>query len=332
MNTIVKRTGLGLAAGAVAILAGCSGSGSTPEPATGVLNLAVSDTPIKDAAKVCIKFDGVELKKSDGGAPFDIDFDAPVVINLLANQGALSETLVSEEVEAGRYDWVRLKVDAVTGNGAGVGDSDPTDPTCIDEESGSYLLTDTGGLYNIWVPSGAQTGLKLIGGLTVPAGGTGNYTAEFDLGRSFIDPPGIGTAEAIMKPVIKLVQDNEVGTLNGMVDDVLVTDPLICDPEAEIPPSVYVFTDDGDPDNSVDGDGASELIATGLVAQDMQGAPYTYEIGFLLAGQYEVAYTCNGTDFIPPAGKFAEIVEGAVRTVNFFAEDAEVPPADTSLN
>ena len=153
-------------------------------------------------------------------------------------------------------------------------------------------------------------------------------------GKSFIAPPGLGTGEAIMKPVVKLVQDNSVGILNGTVSDVLVTDPSICDPEAEIPPSVYVYADDADPANSVDGDGASEPIATGLVARAMQGAPYTYEIGFLLAGTYEVAYTCNGTDFIPPEGKFAEIFVGEVTTVDFLVED--VPPGDggddTALN
>ena len=48
--------------------------------------------------------------------------------------------------------------------------------------------------------------------------------------------------------------------------------------------------------------------------------PYTYEIGFLLAGNYEVAYTCNGTDFIPATGIPAEIFVGEVTTVDFLVE------------
>jgi len=325
MNFVTRLAGLGLAATVAAMLTGC-GSGSTsegaPQSSTGILNLSVSDAPIKDAAKVCIKFDGVELKKADEGPSIDIDFDEPVVINLLANQGAVSETLISEEVEAGTYKWIRLKVDAATGNGAGVNDSDPTDPVCSDEENGSYLLTDTGALFNIWVPSGDETGLKLIKNITIAANNSSNYTAEWDLGKSFLAPPGLGTGEAIMKPVVKLVQNNEVGTLDGTVADELV-DPAVCDPESEIAPSVYVYDDDGNPDNPVNGAGGTlEPVATGLVAQEMQGMPYTYEIGFLLAGRYEVAFTCNGTDFTPGTGKFAEIFVGETTTVDFLVEGA----------
>jgi len=335
MSTVARRSGFGLAVFAVAILAGCSGSGGAPErafePGMGFFNLAVSDSPIKNAEKVCIKFDGVQLKMANDSPPFDIDFDPPVVINLLANQGAISQSLVSAEVEAGIYEWIRLKVDAATGNGAGVGDSDPFDPECLDEQNGSYLLTDVGGLYNIWVPSGDQTGLKLIKDITVPVNSSASYTAEFDLGRSFLAPPGLGTGEALMKPVVKLVQNNEVGTLDGTVADGLVTDPMVCDPESEIAPSVYVYDGDGNLENPVNGDdGTIEPVATGLVAQDMEGLPYTYEIGFLLAGNYEVAFTCNGSDFIPVAGKPAEILVGEVTTVDFLAED--VPAEATAAN
>lgn len=320
---------------AISVLAiqGCGGSGSdgTDQAAdgTGVLNLSVSDAAI-DAAKVCIKFDGVQLKKSDGDSPFDIDFDNPVVINLLANQGALSETLVSTELEAGSYEWLRLKVDAVAGNGAGISDTDFTDPVCADEENGSYLLTAVGELYNLSIPSGEQTGLKLIKDIVIPVNGSGNYTAEWDLGRSFIAPPGLGTGEARMKPVVKLVANNEVGTLDGTVADELVNpDPpnaAVCDTEEGFGPTVYVFDDNGIADDPVNGDdGSIEPVATGLVRQDMQGSPYTYEIGFLLAGNYDVAYTCDGENFIPWTGKPASITEGGVETIDFGTGDLLSP-------
>ena len=308
----------------ILLLGGCGGSSSND--GMGVLNLSISDSPIKDAAKVCVKFDGVQLKKADTEPPFDIDFADPVVINLLANQGAVSETLVSTEVEAGNYQWIRLKVDAVRGNNAGTGDPTPTDPTCNDTENGSYLVTDGGSVFNLWVPSGDQTGLKLIKDITVPANRSGNYTAEWDLGMSFVGPPGLGTGEAIMKPVVKLVANNEVGTLNGTVADGLISpnpaDPAICDAENGFGPTIYVFDDNGVGDDPVNGDdGTIEPVATGLVGQDMQGMPYSYEIGFLLAGNYEVAFTCNGENFIPANGKGATITEGGFEEIHFTAED-----------
>ena len=59
---------------------------------------------------------------------------------------------------------------------------------------------------------------------------------------SFVGPPGLGTGEAIMKPVVKLVANNEVGTLNGTVADELVSpnppDPAVCDTEEGFGPTI----------------------------------------------------------------------------------------------
>ena len=328
MNIIKKRSALGLAAALAVSLAGCGGSGAGSDPVVdgmGTLNLSVSDAPI-DAEKVCIKFDGVQLKKADDSPPFDIDFIDPVVINLMANQGAVSETLVSTEVEAGNYQWIRLMVDAATGNGAGAGDTGSNDPDCDPMSNGSYLVTKTNELYNIRIPSGDQTGLKLIKDIVIPVNGSGNYTAEWDLGRSFIAPPGFGTGEAMMKPVVKLVANNEVGTLFGAVADALASpdpaDPAICDTVNGFGPTIHVFDDNDDLEDPVNGeDGSIEPVATGPVDQEMQGSPFTYEIGFLLAGDYEVAFTCDGETFIPATGKAATIAVGESFELNFDADD-----------
>jgi hypothetical protein len=70
MTTVTKQSGIGLACILAGTLAACGGSGSGADDqstagGTGYLNLSVSDAPIKDAAKVCIRFDGVELKHAD---------------------------------------------------------------------------------------------------------------------------------------------------------------------------------------------------------------------------------------------------------------------------
>ena len=88
MTTKTTQFGIGLVSIFALTLAACGGSGSDgsaipvgdqsqppppvtepPPPSgdTGIFNLSVSDSPIKDAAKVCIRFDGVELKHADSG-------------------------------------------------------------------------------------------------------------------------------------------------------------------------------------------------------------------------------------------------------------------------
>ncbi|MGB5335637.1 MAG: DUF4382 domain-containing protein [Woeseiaceae bacterium] len=336
MNSITTRTRFGLMAAVAITLAGCGGSGSgsdTPGNGMGVFNLSVSDGGIV-AAKVCIKFDGIQLKKADEDAPIDIVFgeNESQIVNLLAQQGANSQPITSAQVPAGNYQWIRLMVDASKGNNAGLADADPTDPACLADD-GSYLITEGGMHYSLFIPSGDQSGLKLIKDITIPVNASGDYTAEWDLGKSFIAPPGLAP-DAIMKPVVKLVANNEVGTLVGQVaDDLVLADT--CD--AEFAPKVYVF-DDGiapnpidyppeDPDAPFDPD-PKDPVATGLVEQQEQddgSMPYRYSIGFLLAGDYEAAFTCDGETFIPEAGKEASIAIGAVSEVNFDLDDLPTP-------
>jgi len=61
---------------------------------------------------------------------------------------------------------MRLGVDAVLGSNGGLGDTGPTDCNA----QGSYIVMKDDSIHNLYVPSGAQSGLKLVGGFTVPAG------------------------------------------------------------------------------------------------------------------------------------------------------------------
>lgn len=332
MTTYTKQSGIGLVCILTFALAACSGSGSgvedpsqsTPPSTgdTGYFNLSISDAPIKDAAKVCIRFDGVELKHADSDEREMIDFDQPEVVNLLAHQGANSHPIVTgAEVPAGEYEWIRLKVQAERGLSGGANDGDPTSEVCDDATEGSYLVKDSGELFNLFIPSGSQRGVQLIKDIIIPANRTGDYTAEWDLGKSFNGPPGL-LPDVMMKPVVKLVANNEVGTLVGQVADELIALES-CD--AEFPPSVYVFDDGIVPNPFDDPFAEDDAVATALVEQQMLedgSMPWLYSIGFLLAGDYEVAFTCNGNDFVPLAGKPAGIFVEEVTTVDFLAEDA----------
>jgi hypothetical protein len=333
MTNFKRLSGVGLSCVFAFALTACGGSGGgmddptqppPPPPSgnVGYLNLSVSDAPIKDAAKVCVRFDGVELKHADSDETETIDFDQPEVVNLLANQGADSHPIVTgAEVPAGQYQWIRLKVVAERGLSGGANDGDPTGDACDPDTESSYLVKDSGEVYNLFIPSGSQRGLQLIKDIIIPANRSGDFTAEWDLGKSFNGPPGL-LPDVMMKPVVKLVANNEVGTLVGHVDDGLITLES-CD--AEFPPSVYVFDDSVTPNPLDDPFEIDDAVATGLVEQQMQddgSMPWRYTIGFLLAGDYEVAYTCNGMEFIPLAGKPATIVVDGVTTVDFFFEDA----------
>jgi hypothetical protein len=323
MNIITKRSRLGFAAVVAIALTGCGGSGSDPaQEGMGFLNLSISDAGI-DAVKVCIKFDGVQIKPAGEEQPIEIILDEPVTVNLLANQGANAQPIIYEQIPAGTYEWIRLMVDAARGNDAGSMDTDRMEEECLADD-GSYLLTENEH-YSLFIPSGDQSGLKLINDITVPANSSGDYTAEWDLGKSFIAPPGLAP-DALMKPVVKLVANNEVGTLQGQVADGLVLDAACLDGFA---PKVYVF-DDGvvpNPIDPPDDPDENDPVATGLVdlqEQDDGSMQYRYSIGFLLAGLYDPVFTCDGETFVLPLDDQPEarIEAGKTTTVDFEIDDS----------
>jgi len=316
MKSIFKQIAVGVLAASAVFLTGCggSGSGSGETATTGFLSLGVSDGPIHSAQKVCITFNAIELKS--GSENTIIALDPARKVNLLDFQGDNAFPLLTdEEVTAGNYQWMRLGVDAVRGSNGGAGDTGGMD--C--DGDASYIVMDDGTIFNLYVPSGANTGLKLVSGFTVPVNGSPDFTAEFDLARSITSPPGL-LPDVILKPVIRLVNNIDVGTLTGVVDTGLAT--------AEgCEPSVYVFADgvtpnpigiDDDPD-SAETD-PNDPVATAMVNEQTNNdgsVSWNYTIGFMSAGDYEAAFTCNGTDFEPVDGLHAPIVVNEITTVNF---------------
>ena len=89
--------------------------------------------------------------------------------------------------------------------------------------SDSFIELDDGSIHPLFIPSGNQTGLKLIRGFIIGAGSTHNFTIDFDLRKSVIHPPGLGEPY-LLKPVLRMVNNLEVGTIEGTVAPALVVD------------------------------------------------------------------------------------------------------------
>ena len=104
------RTGILLACAlALPACGGGGGSNDGMSAQTGQLSLAIGDAPVDGATEVVVVFTGIELH-SNGGTR-SIDFAAPREIDLLAYQnGATVNLLENLIVDAGEYQWMRLKV------------------------------------------------------------------------------------------------------------------------------------------------------------------------------------------------------------------------------
>jgi hypothetical protein len=306
------------ACAAALALAACAGGDSGGD--TGRLTLGVTDAPIDHADAVVVRFTGVEFKPH-GGQAFSRDLAAPRDIDLLDFQGTNRALLFDDEtLPAGEYEWMRLKVVA--------------DPGVVD----SYITLEGGGQCELIVPSGAESGLKLTRGFTIGAGVSTDLTLDFDVRRSIVQPTGqsseatdCGGQAYLLKPVVRVVDLLEVGAIQGNVDVALRSTPE-CAASAVTPGSVYLFgpyaaTDPVPTPDDYDENGADGANALASALVDPLG---NYSIGFVPAGKYVVAYTCDPDDvtvdadvtapavtFTPQAGTTVDVAVNATATVDF---------------
>jgi hypothetical protein len=279
------------------LLTACGGGSSGSGDDFGKITLGITDAPVDAAAHVVVEFTGVELKAVGEPGPEVFNFATPRRIDLLALEGGGTEILLRDEiVPAGTYEWLRLKVNA--GRTA----------------SDSYVDLEDGSRHALFIPSGNESGLKLIRGFTVGAGNTTDFTIDFDLRRSVIRPPG-QSDDFVLKPVLRLVDNLQVGTLRGAIASTLVT--------PDCAPAVYVFSgSDITPD---DLGGATEPFVTARVVQSMTSGAYEYRIGFMPVGIYTVSLTCEADVDAPETNETisflkstnASIAVGQTATVDF---------------
>ena len=281
--------------------AGCNGSSSSTP--SGMFSLSISDTPVDGATSVVVTFTGVEIqpaggKEGDGSGdddsggdsggmmgsgdmgsgdsddnsakPLTFTFASPHQIDLMQQQGGNSASLLSGiSLPAGRYAWIRLMV-ASTGN--------------------TITLSD-GSVHTLTIPSGDETGLKLVHGFTVAEGGVVDFTIDFDLRRSVI----LANGQYILKPVLRLMDNLDVGRISGsvantfMIGTTAITDPT-CMPAAYIYAGTDVVPVDINPTATV------QPVATATVKLDDASGGYVCSAGFLAPGIYTVALVCAAAD------------------------------------
>lgn len=295
-------------------ISGCSG-GSSSGPGTGLLSMAVSDAPVQEARQVCVEFTEVEFKKAGSDSQVFV-FDLPAKIDLLAYQGMnAAPLLIDEEMEAGEYQWIRLAANAPQGANAG-GGAGTNDSECLGE--GSYIVTEDGGVHGLYIPSSAQSGLKLNRGFTLPVGGRADFVAEFDLMRSVHAPEGMNP-DYILRPTVRLLDRTETGSIAGEVSLALAT-------QTGCMAAVYLYNageipDDNENDAETD---SVDPIASAMVEMQNDGR-FVYEIGPVLAGPYDVAFSCDGDDpvadetpgYLLSADNPAQVVANEQAIVNF---------------
>jgi len=293
-----------LLSGLAACGGGGGGGGGSTEASTGTLNLSVTDAAVDSADKVLVQFTGVEIKPNqgssisiplsgdsqtcqdllDGIAPSPTPANEAAIrcIDLLQLGGTASATLLEGvTLDSGKYDWIRLDVDAERG--------------VLD----SIIELDDGSVESLYVPSGSQSGLKLNTGFTVLAGGTHNFVIDFDLRKSVNDPQGF--PDYRLKPSLRLIDLSESGTITGTVEASLLTaNGCTGDVNTGDGFAVYVYEGAGATIGE-EGSANAPLTSAGIALENNSGL-WRYTVGFVGPGDYTVAFTCQASDDSPEQG------------------------------
>jgi len=194
-------------AGAVLLLVmggfiSCSETTST-DTETGTLRMVLVDAPadLEGVESLEIVFDRVmvhrgicqEEDSTDGWITVLCDtlpveqrtFDLMELVN--GDFGIICE----DDLEAGAYTQIRIIIESAT------------------------LVVD-GEPQTLFIPSGEQSGIKLVGGFKVDPNVITELTLDFDVAKSLHEaPPGSG--RYILRPTIRLVQTTLSGTISGTV-------------------------------------------------------------------------------------------------------------------
>lgn len=268
-----------LAALSLSLIA-CGGDDAPAAPTTGALSVSITDAPITGACEVWVEFTSIDLHGPSGTVPID----AADTLDLLSLQGNTSALLASvTDLEAGNYQWMRLKINA----DEGVTDSNIVFRADCDAPA-SNTNPDT--IESLHIPSGAETGLKLNRPFVIAVGSRTDFTIDFDLKKSVHMPQG-QNSDYTLRPTLRIVNNLEVGTITGTVLAETITNNSCTEKNA----AVYLFEGADSVADDID-----SLDAEPVTTANIDVATGAYEIGFVEADlAYTVALTCTADNDDP---------------------------------
>ncbi len=251
---------------ALPLLALLTGLGGCEDSFNGRFDLSVSGSPAGGVRNVVVAFRAVTL--GGGGSQTNLPLGTEQTVDL--ESSGQTPIVTDVIVPAGDYQWIRLDVDA----------------------DDSYVIADNGNRYPLDVGS-----LKTEGDFTVGEGLTSDILITVELHQALVIDTSGAMPSYALKPVSRLVDEKNAGTIAGSVPDSLVlgSTPILdngCDPQ------VYVYEGAGIvPEGfNVPVTGGTEpfTLTSSLKHEDI--GFYFFSITSLPAGTYTLAVTCAAKD------------------------------------
>jgi len=334
MRRAVLRSVLASASVSCALLSACGGGTSGP---SSTLNVSLADAPtsLSGVQSVFITVTGVQVQPTNG-SPLTFNLSSPLSVDLLTlQQGNLAQLVNGATVPAGSYDWLRLILDTSAGK-----------DYVLFCSSGAPCAAPTQIALNI--PSGAETGLKIVRGFTMPVNGAIHLVVDFNVNSSIVPLPNSMSWQ--LKPVLRVVETDTVGSIAGTISGPAMLaakfSKTAC--SATNLPTVYVYAAQSTSTNVMPDDiftGTEESpettpvqpIVTQLTTYNAANGSASFNIQWLASdsgyNEYTVAFTCDPDD--PSVDESAIVPPATTPTISFNAYPTPVAvttDATTTVN
>ena len=266
---------------------------------------------------VFITVTGVQVQPTNG-SPLTFNLSSPLSVDLLTlQQGNLAPLVNGTSVPAGSYDWLRLMLDTSAGK-----------DYVLYCSSGAPCAAPT--QIALDIPSGAETGLKIVRGFTMPVNGAIHLVVDFNVNSSIVPLPN--SMSWHLKPVLRVVETDTVGAIAGTISASAMQAAKFSKTGCSSTnlPTVYVYsaqsaTTNVTPDDIFTGTEEpaettpAQPIITQLTTYNAANGLASFNIQWLASDSgynyYTVAFTCDPDD--PSVDESAIVPPATTPTISF---------------
>jgi len=176
--------------------------------ATGTLSLSLLDAPTDEYQAVYVTINEVQVHMADGD--WEVVGSPEKTYNLLELVNGVRKQLGITELETGHYTQMRLIID-----------DDPDSGINIFSQShpfANYMIDLSDDYHELKIPSGLQTGIKIVHGFDISEDKTTELILDFDALKSIVKAGASG--KWLLKPTIKVLDTEEYALIRGTITDI----------------------------------------------------------------------------------------------------------------
>jgi len=196
----------------ILIFTACGGGGSSDGGGTGTVSVGLTDSSTSKYLAIYVTIDEVQVNKknssSNGNSGWKTVATPMKTYNLLKLLNGVTEILGEDELEAGTYQQIRMIIGKTAESENNINGEPHPDANYVVLIDGSYV--------HLKIPSGYQTGVKLVHNFEVEEGSFVELVLDFEACKSVAET---GSGKYILKPTIKVIETANKYDVYGKVTE-----------------------------------------------------------------------------------------------------------------